>query len=117
MDMVGIASIPETIQYISNGVVFIGSIYGDSQLIRLKSSTPYSLVSASNKSSISSVSSDEGCDVVEIIECYQNIGPIIDMVVIESEKHSHCHVVTCSGHGKDASLRIIRSGIGIQEQV
>ena len=28
---------------------------------------------------------------------------------------SHFQIVSCSGHGKDGSLRVIRSGIGINE--
>jgi len=47
------------------------------------------------------------------MEAYTNIGPIVDFCVIDLERQGQ--VVTCSGCGKDGSLRIIRSGVGINE--
>jgi hypothetical protein len=38
LSLLGVTSIASSISYISNGFIFIGSIYGDSQLVRLKSS-------------------------------------------------------------------------------
>ena len=36
VDYVGTASVAESLTYLDNGVVFVGSAYGDSQLIQLK---------------------------------------------------------------------------------
>ena len=99
LDIVGITSIAETLSYLDNGVVFVGSVYGDSQLIRL-ASTP----------------DDTGSSVI-ILDTHMNIGPVLDMCVVASERQGQCQVVTCSGAYKDGSLRVIRSGIGIHEQV
>jgi DNA damage-binding protein 1 len=79
--------------------VFVGSAYGDSQLIKL-TSVP-----------------DESGSSVEVLDTHMNIGPVLDMCVVASERQGQCHVVTCSGAYKDGSLRVIRSGIGIHEQV
>ena len=51
---------------------------------------------------------------VEILDLYQNLGPIVDFSLLIRE--SNGQVVTCSGAFKDGSLRIIRNGIGINEQ-
>jgi DNA damage-binding protein 1 len=97
IDGLGTTSIPECISYLDNGVVYIGSVYGDSQLIRLKSKP------------------EPDGNHIEVIDSYPNIGPILDMCVVESDK-GNFQVVTCSGAFKDGSIRVIRSGIGIQEQ-
>ena len=97
IDGLGTTSIPECISYLDNGVVYIGSVYGDSQLIRLKSKP------------------EPAGNHIEVIDSYPNIGPILDMCVVESDK-GNFQVVTCSGAFKDGSIRVIRSGIGIQEQ-
>jgi DNA damage-binding protein 1 len=98
IDSLGTTSIPESICYLDNGVAYIGSLFGDSQLIKLKSEK------------------EEDGSHVEVIQSYPNIGPILDMCVVESEKQGQSHIVTCSGAYKDGSLRLIRSGIGIHEQ-
>ena len=99
IDLIGTTSIAETLSYLDNGVVFVGSAYGDSQLIRLTSNP------------------DESGNSVIVLDSYTNIGPVLDMCVVASERQGQSQVVTCSGAYKDGSLRVIRSGIGIHEQV
>lgn len=54
---------------------------------------------------------------VEVIERYVNLGPIVDFCVVDLERQGQGQVVTCSGAYKDGSLRVVRNGIGINEQV
>lgn len=54
---------------------------------------------------------------VEVLESYVNLGPIVDFCVVDLERQGQGQVVTCSGAYKDGSLRIVRNGIGINEQV
>lgn len=54
---------------------------------------------------------------VEVLEKYVNLGPIVDFCVVDLERQGQGQVVTCSGAYKDGSLRIVRNGIGINEQV
>ena len=68
MDYVGVTSIAETLTYLDNGMVFVGSTFGDSQLIKLKD-----------------IPDDHG-NCVEILEHYTNIGPVLDMCVVASER-------------------------------
>lgn len=95
LDLLGETSICEYMTYLDNGVTYIGSRFGDSQLIRL-------LPEPHNGSHL------------EILESYTNLGPIVDMCVVDLERQGR-QLVTCSGHGKDSSLRFIRTGIGIHE--
>lgn len=54
---------------------------------------------------------------VEVLERYVNLAPIVDFCVVDLERQGQGQVVTCSGAYKDGSLRIVRNGIGINEQV
>jgi DNA damage-binding protein 1 len=98
-DMLGNTTIAETINYIDNGVAFVGSSLGDSQLIKLLSQPT------------------EANGHVEVLDSFLNIGPILDMCVVDDTKNgTQKQLVTCSGYDRIGSLRVIRSGIGIQEQ-
>lgn len=99
IDTLGITSIAENLTYLGDGLVYVGSVYGDSQLIRLHSQK------------------DEKGSNVEIVTVHPNIGPIKDMCLVDNDKQGgQRQLVTCSGAYKDGSLRVIRSGIGLQEQ-
>ncbi|KAG9510937.1 DNA damage-binding protein 1, partial [Fragariocoptes setiger] len=97
LEFLGEISIPECLTYLDNYVVYVGSRLGDSQLIRL-STTP-----------------DESGSFITVLETYANLGPIADMCIVDLERQGQGQLVTCSGHSKDGSLRIIRNGIGINE--
>jgi len=97
LELLGETSIPEAISYIDNGYVYIGSRLGDSQLIRLN----YDV--------------DDSGNYVKVVDSFPNLGPILDMIVVDLEKQGQGQLVTCSGAFKDGSLRIIRNGIGIHE--
>ncbi|CAB3248582.1 unnamed protein product [Arctia plantaginis] len=84
--------------YLDNGVVFVGSRFGDSALVRL-----------------SSAREDAG-QYVQPMESFTSLAPIVDMCVVDLERQGQNQLITCSGAFKMGSLRIIRNGIGIQEQ-
>ncbi|NXL67399.1 DDB1 protein, partial [Chordeiles acutipennis] len=90
-------SIAECLTYLDNGVVFVGSRLGDSQLVKLN------------------VDSNEQGSYVVAMETFTNLGPIVDMCVVDLERQGQGQLVTCSGAFKEGSLRIIRNGIGIHE--
>ncbi|CAG2183595.1 unnamed protein product, partial [Oppiella nova] len=71
---------------------------GDSQLVKLN------------------LEPNESGGFVDIIETYTNLGPIVDMIVVDLDRQGQGQLITCSGAFKEGSLRIIRNGIGIQEQ-
>lgn len=97
IEALGETSCASSISYLENGVVFIGSAFGDSQLIKLNPER------------------DEHGTYIDILETYDNLGPIMDMCVADLDRQGQGQAVTCSGCNKDGSLRIIRNGIGINE--
>ena len=98
LDCLGTTSSAKTISYLDSGVVFVGSCFGDSELIKLHE----------NK--------DEHGSNIEVLETFTNLGPIQDFCVVDLERQGQGQVVTCSGTLKDGSLRVVRNGIGIEEQ-
>ncbi|KOM28694.1 hypothetical protein LR48_Vigan564s000400 [Vigna angularis] len=98
IEPLGETSIASTISYLDNAFVYIGSSYGDSQLIKLN------------------LQPDAKGSYVEVLERYVNLGPIVDFCVVDLERQGQGQVVTCSGAYKDGSLRVVRNGIGINEQ-
>lgn len=98
LEALGETSTASCISYLDNGVVFVGSAFGDSQLIKLNPER------------------DEQGSYIEVLDTYVNIGPIIDFCVMDLDRQGQGQIVTCSGADKDGSLRVIRNGIGINEQ-
>merc|ERR1719322_173620 len=97
VELLGETTIAECITYLDNGYVYIGSRLGDSQLVRLNSEQ------------------DVNGSYVSIVDTFTNLGPILDMMVVDLERQGQGQLVTCSGGFKEGSLRIIRNGIGIHE--
>lgn len=81
--IVGEISIPESITYLDNSVLFIGSRLGDSQLVKL------------NKSA------DESGSYITVMETFTNLGPIVDMIVVDLERQGQGQLITCSGKSMD----------------
>ena len=75
----GDCSIPECINYLDNGVVFVGSRMGDSQLVQLR------------------VQPDEAGSYLTVLDSHTNLAPIVDMVVVDLERQGQGQLVTCSG--------------------
>ena len=78
-----------------------GSLYGDSQLIRLRPEA---------------VEPSQPSNFVEVMDIWTNLGSILDLAVVDLERQGQGQVVTCSGVAQDSSLRIVRSGIGMIQQ-
>ncbi|KAG9336354.1 hypothetical protein JZ751_002701 [Albula glossodonta] len=103
VELLGETSIAECLTYLDNGVVFVGSRLGDSQLVKIF------IVLQLN------VDSNDQGSYVAVMETFTNLGPIVDMCVVDLERQGQGQLVTCSGAFKEGSLRIIRNGIGIHE--
>ena len=65
--------------YLDNSVAFVGSRFGDSQLIRLTTEP----IDA------------EGVSFVQVLDFYPNLAPIRDLALIYND--GQAQVVTCSG--------------------
>eukprot|EP00945_MAST-04E_sp_MAST-4E-sp1_P008624 g8624.t1 len=99
IDKLGETSCASAICYLGNGMSYVGSSFGDSQLLLLLPEK-----------------SQETKSYLDVLDTYINIGPIVDFCVVDLENQGRGQVVTCSGAFKDGSLRVIRNGIGINEQ-
>lgn len=97
LELLGEISIPYCITYLDNFVVFVGSKSGDSQLVKILKEP------------------EKNGSCIQVCELFTNLGPIIDMCLVDLEKQGQGQLVTCSGNLKDGSIRIIRNGIGINE--
>ena len=99
LEKLGETSIASSICYLDSGIIFVGSSMGDSNLIKLHAQKI-----------------EETDTYVELIDSMPNIGPIVDFSVIDLDRQGQGQIVTCSGGGRDGSLRIIRNGIGFNCQ-
>lgn len=79
IELLGEVSIPECITYLDNGVVFIGSRFGDSQLVKLNAMP------------------DDNNSYVTVMESFTNLAPIVDMTIVDLDRQGQGQLVTCSG--------------------
>ncbi|THH03261.1 hypothetical protein EW145_g6399 [Phellinidium pouzarii] len=96
----GEVSPPTSITLLPSQYLFVGSHFGDSQLVHV----------VSNKSLASGT-------FIEVAEVYKNIAPIIDAVLADIDNTGQPAIVTCSGGRSAGSLRIIRNGANFNEDV
>jgi len=122
LERLGRVSLPSCLCYLDNGVVFVGSAGGDSQLVRL-CSEPVAAVEATTAAAAGGkrqhrAKADESEEsFVEVLETFPNIGPIVDMAVLDVDRGGAASaLVTASGVGRDGSLRLVRNGVGVAEQ-
>ena len=125
LERLGRVSLPSCLCYLDNGVVFVGSAGGDSQLVRLSSepivapsaSTATATATAAGKKQQQHHQAIEEESFVEVLETFPNLGPIVDMAVLDVDRGGAASaLVTASGVGSDGSLRLVRNGVGVAEQ-
>ncbi|KAF8930905.1 DNA damage-binding protein 1a [Dissophora ornata] len=98
LECLGTTSIPEAIVYLDNDHVFVGSHFGDSQLVLLHTEA------------------DQNGEYLEVMETFTNIAPVTDFDVVDLEGQGQGQIVASSGAFKDGSLRIVRNGVGINDR-
>ncbi|KAM7198422.1 DNA damage-binding protein 1 [Naviculisporaceae sp. PSN 640] len=95
--------------YLGNGLLFVASHYGDSQLFKVD------------------LAQEDTNKMMTLIQTMPNIGPILDFAIMDMggrENNSalgneyssgQARIVTGSGAHKDGTLRSVRSGVGLEE--
>ncbi|CAL1713378.1 unnamed protein product [Somion occarium] len=140
---IGEISPPMTLTYLSSQIVYIGSHYGDSQLVRILPA-PASSVDVDTlpipsdiitSSPASLTQSEKGKEVmthdgkdrakgivlklkgshVEVLETYRNIAPIVDAILADLDDSGQPQIVTCSGENSTGSLNVIQTGADFLE--
>lgn len=102
LDLVGTISQASCLIYLDEGLVFVGSHSGNSQVVRLQE------------------------DGLEVLQTFDNIAPIVDFNIMDLGRGSEgvatnefssgqARVVTASGAWQDGSIRSVRSGVGMEE--
>ena len=128
-EALGSTALASTLTYLKEGLLFVGSTFGDSQLVQIHDDPIVSRNSISNTVDDDVNNDDqEGGDVLmdttylSVIEEYTNLGPILDFDLVpttpqtgQSKQLVQSQVVTASGTSKSGSLRIVRNGIGMYE--
>jgi DNA damage-binding protein 1 len=114
-DTLGSCALSTSLAYLKDGLVYIGSTLGDSQLVQIHDEPI-------------PVEADEDVDLMDtsylaVVEEYTNLGPILDFDLIpttpgaiaDANNVGQCQVITASGSSKSGSLRLVRNGIGMDE--
>ena len=86
LEPLGDVSLPSCMAYVDDGVVFVGSMFGDSQLVKIAPER----------------GADGGC--LSMLSTEPNIGPIVDFCLVDSEQRGYSHFVSCSGAFKVKSV-------------
>ncbi|KAJ1922112.1 DNA damage-binding protein 1a [Tieghemiomyces parasiticus] len=99
LQRLGTTTIASALVYLDDGYVYVGSHYGDSQLVRLseKAVTPGQFV--------------------RVVDTYPNLAPIRDFCVVDTDRQGQGQMVACCGAYKGSTLRVIRNGVGIEDQL
>ncbi|KAJ7069995.1 mono-functional DNA-alkylating methyl methanesulfonate N-term-domain-containing protein [Mycena amicta] len=137
----GETSPPTSLTYLTNGVLFVGSHAGDSQLVQisdepLPSSSkapavptlpiPYDIETVP-ASRLAPPAPGEKADEVRncilegegsylrVIKSFKNIAPILDAEIVDTDGTGHLQIVTCSGGQNTGSIHVIRKGADFQQ--
>ncbi|KAH7926445.1 hypothetical protein BV22DRAFT_1118853 [Leucogyrophana mollusca] len=125
-----------TLTYLTNQVTYLGSHFGDSQLLQihptpvsgLESPTlpippqistisPSTLISLAKgkrgESSDGYIVNGQGSYVSEI-DSYKNLAPIVDAAVVDVDNSGQYEIVTCSGGRNTGSIKVVRNGADFQ---
>ncbi|KAE8541647.1 hypothetical protein D1P53_001817 [Cryptococcus gattii VGV] len=131
----GASSPPSSITYLDSSHLFVSSAVADSVLLRLPTVNSSSSVSSSkgkgraatgpigdqlDKWEVLYENGKERNDTdgdPEILERWMNIAPVKDLCVVKDEGGNLSHLVLASGASESNSLRVVRSGVGLEELV
>ncbi|EPQ54734.1 hypothetical protein GLOTRDRAFT_116530 [Gloeophyllum trabeum ATCC 11539] len=134
----GTTSPPTCLSYLNNQIFYLGSHYGDPQLLRIHPSPASSLdadtlpipskISTITSAELVSGAKGKGKEAdttgyvlrtrgtyVQELQSWQNVAPIIDAVVADVDGSGQRTIVTCSGGKSTGSLRVIRNGADFHE--
>ncbi len=120
-------SAASTLTYLDNAYLFVGSICGDSQILQIR---PQSVAPISSPTLLLSPDRFKGKDLDRMqidesesersqgfiaLDSWTNIAPVRDLCVVKQEGSDDSLIVTASGMASSGSLRIVKSGVGMEE--
>ena len=98
LELLGHVTIASTMSYLGDSCVFLGSTLGDHQLIRLQTER------------------GEDGSFLSVVDSFPNLGSIVDLAVMDLDQQGQGQLVTCSGAFQCGSLRVVRNGVGVDEE-
>ncbi|KAL4064854.1 CPSF A subunit region-domain-containing protein [Scleroderma yunnanense] len=133
----GEASSPTTLTYLTNQVVYLGSHFGESQLLRINpfvvsNSNSFTLpvppsIQTINPKELGATRKWRADDVFEglvvngfgsyldELESFNNLAPIVDALLVDIDGTGQKEIVTCSGGRSTGSLKVVRRGADFKE--
>ncbi|CAE7225587.1 unnamed protein product [Rhizoctonia solani] len=110
--LLGDISVPSTLSYLSNNVLYVGSLSGPSQLVRILDGTPTgeSSVSRGKKKQL-----DEATCLEIIAEHNENIAPIWDASLVEIDGSGQPRIAIISGDESGGWLSVVHKGASFRE--
>ncbi|KAL7554005.1 hypothetical protein ACHAWF_017361 [Thalassiosira exigua] len=122
LDALGCCACSSALSYLGDGLVFVGSQFGDSQLVRL-------LDEPATSSGTAMGDEDPLGDTAraEVLREYPNLGPIVDLALRPCSDEDEggaeddggprrSAAATCSGVGRDGTVRVVRHGVALRER-
>lgn len=143
LETLGSCALCHTCQYLGDGLTFVGSTLGDSQLVQIheepirhseggastSAAAAAAAVAADDDPSVANTEDATAQDMewmvdstyLTVVEEYTHLGPIVDFDLVPtapglaSSSLQPSQVVTASGTSRAGSIRLIRNGIGMNE--
>ncbi|RYG56887.1 hypothetical protein EON66_01760, partial [archaeon] len=106
---------PSTVTHLRDGIVFIGSAHADSALVKVSPEAIIAPAAGRARLGPSAEAGSTSAPMQQLLS-FTNLGPILDMCLMDLGLQGQSQVVTASGTNQDGSLRVVRNGIGLQEQ-
>ncbi|KAG8214764.1 CPSF A subunit region-domain-containing protein [Butyriboletus roseoflavus] len=105
--------------YLANQMVYLGSHFGDSQLLQINPS-PVSSSECPTLLIPASVRTIKPKDLgtmtkVDDDESFNNLAPIVDGILVDADNSGPNEIVTCSGGRNTGSLKVVKNGADFRE--
>ena len=130
LETLGYASLSSAIRHLGSGLVYVGSQFGQSQVLRLLGTPrPVGTVSAGSDDPRGRGTALEDTTYLSPVEEHDNLGPIVDFDLRPvgdavpggggrggRGRTRQSVAATCSGVASGGSVRIVRNGVGMSER-
>ncbi|CAE6415445.1 unnamed protein product [Rhizoctonia solani] len=111
--LLGDTSVPSTLSYLSNNIVYVGSLSGPSQLVRVfdEIDGAEGSVSRGKKKQLD----DEATRLEVVVEHNKNIAPILDATLVEIDGSGRPRIALISGDESGGWLSVVHKGASFRE--
>lgn len=122
IDTLGSCTLSSALSYLGEGLAFVGSNMGDSQVIQILEEPISMGVEGGGGGGEHDEAELDDSTYITVVEEYTHLGPIVDFDLVPTAPGSandntlvQSQVITASGTSRSGTLRLIRNGIGMNE--